>query len=174
MSRPALHLDFVAPAKTARWMGYALLTVALAITLELGLRYRAVQIELARLNVVQGMVAPSTTRKGLARDPRAEDQLKDAQSVIKQLALPWAGLINALENATTSDVAVLQLQPEAQQQVLRITAEARDHKAMLAYVKKLSENQLLSVVHWVNHQYQNDDPQRPLQFSVQATINTPQ
>lgn len=181
MSRRApLNLDFVASVRRSPWPGLLLLAMALGIALYLVVRYQHTRIEVERLNVLQGLVAPTSTdtsRKGAKRDDkdnRTDEQTKDAQATVRQLALPWAALITALESSTSNDVAVLQVQPEAQQQLVRITAEARDHRAMLVYVDKLQQNQILRNIHWLNHQYQNDDPQRPLQFSLQAAFGDAQ
>ena len=177
MNRAPLSLDFVAVTRHTPWLGLLLLAVALGIAVYLVVSYQHTQSEIERLDVLRGLApaSPSTPASKSAKsagsnnkDNRTDEQAKDAQAAVRQLALPWAALIAALESSTSRDVAVLQVQPEAQQQVLRITAEARDHKAMLAYVEKLQKNQILRNIHWINHQYQNDDPQRPLQFSLQA------
>ena len=96
--------------------------------------------------------------------------MKNAEAVVRQLSLPWALLVYALEQAATRDVAILQLQPDAQQRLLRITAEARDKEAMLEYLRRLMAAKAFFNVHLVNHQVQIQDPQRPIQFSVQTSF----
>jgi Tfp pilus assembly protein PilN len=89
---------------------------------------------------------------------------------MRQLTLPWGPLIETVENAGSQDVAILQLQPEAQQRVLRITAEARTQDAMVDYLKRLTQARGFNEVHLLNHQVQQDDPQRPVQFAAQASF----
>ena len=54
-------------------------------------------------------------RRAPCRASGSTSELKSAQATVRQLALPWAQLIDALERAATREVAVLQLQPDAQQ-----------------------------------------------------------
>src|SRR5260221_13361764 len=77
-------------------------------------------------------------------------------------------MIEAVEAASSSEVTVLQLQPETQQRNLRLTAEAKNREAMLRDVRRLGETRVLSGVHPVNHHVQVEDPSRPIQLRVQA------
>ena len=43
-------------------------------------------------------------------------------------------------------------------------------EAMFEYLRRLGSAQGLAEVHLVSHQVQREDPQRPIQFAVQATI----
>ena len=52
--------------------------------------------------------------------------------------------------------------------MLRLTAEARNREAMFEYLRRLAQARGLAEVHLVSHQVQRDDPQRPIQFTVQA------
>jgi Tfp pilus assembly protein PilN len=90
--------------------------------------------------------------------------------VVRQLTLPWAALIGTLEQAATREVAILQLQPDAEQRLVRLSGEARDREAMFQYLRRLSAAPGLGDVHLVSHQVQLEDPQRPIQFAVQATL----
>jgi Tfp pilus assembly protein PilN len=101
---------------------------------------------------------------------RLEAETKSAEAVVRELTLPWAGLIRSLEEAAMRDVAILQLQPDAHQRVLKLTAEARSQEAMFQYLRRLAAAKSLGEAHLVSHQVQRDDPQRPIQFSVQATL----
>jgi Tfp pilus assembly protein PilN len=101
---------------------------------------------------------------------RLEEQTKRAEAVVRELTLPWGALLRTLEEAAMRDVAILQLQPDAQQRLLKLTAEARSQKAMFEYLRRLAAAKTLGEAHLVSHQVQHDDPQRPIQFSVQATL----
>src|SRR5262249_8208967 len=79
-------------------------------------------------------------------------------------------LIGAIEGAATRDVAILQLQPDAEHSVLRLTAEARNRDAMFEYLKRLGAARELTNVVLVSHQGQKDEPQQPIQFSGQALL----
>lgn len=165
--RPArLELDHVAPRRRARWPGTVVLLLSFAAAAHLGLQYRDT---LSALEQVQAMRVPAASLPAVpAKRKDAEQQV--ARAAVRQLALPWAGLIRAVEDSATPDVALLQLQPEAQQQLLRVTAEARDAAAMFKYLRHLAEAKGLGEVHLLTHEVAQDDPQKPVRFSAQASF----
>jgi Tfp pilus assembly protein PilN len=93
--------------------------------------------------------------------------------VVRELALPWASLVQAIEQASTRQVALLQLQPDAEKRIVKLTAEARSREAMFDYMRRLGAANGLADVHIVSHQVQREDPQHPIQFSVQASFRSP-
>ena len=152
------------------WPGIALLVVSLAIAGELGLRYRDARQEVVRLEAQVGLVLPDARPARAVPKERLDEQAKSAEAVVRSLTLPWAGLVGAIEQAATKDVAILQLQPDADQRLLRLTAEARHRDAMFEYLRRLGAARELSNVVLVSHQVQQEDPQHPIQFSVQAQL----
>ncbi|HYI85621.1 MAG TPA: hypothetical protein VEX61_00865, partial [Burkholderiales bacterium] len=62
------------------------------------------------------------------------------------------------------------IQPDAQQRLVRLTAEARNEGQMLEYLRRVGAAGRFSEVHLVSHQLREDDPLRPVQFSLQATF----
>ena len=97
--------------------------------------------------------------------------MKSAQATVRQLALPWPQLIDSLERAALKEVAVLHIQPDAQSRVVRVTASAAQERAMLEYLRRLGNG--FAEVHLLSHQIREDEPQRPIQFSVQASFRAP-
>ena len=147
-----------------------MLVLALALASHMLVRYRDARQEVVRLEAQSGMIAPERRAAAAPPKERLEEQTKAAEAVVRQLTLPWAGLIGAIEQAATPDVAILQLQPDADQRALKITAEARHRDAMFVYLRRLGASRELLDVHLVSHQVQREDPQQPIQFSVQATL----
>jgi Tfp pilus assembly protein PilN len=168
MKPPRLELDHIAPRPRRRWPGYLVLAVALGVAGDLMLRYHETAAGLERHHATNALIGVAKAKPAASKTHEAEEKI--ARTAVRQLALPWAGLIRALEGATTPDVAVLQLQPEAQQQVLRINAEARDAAAMFRYLRALGAAKGLSEIHLVNHEIAQDDPQRPVRFAAQASF----
>lgn len=169
--RPArVNLDYVAAARRPPWLGVALLAIALAVAGGLLLEYRAAQSELARIETVAGLAGPARRPAPSLSRERLDEEVRDAERVVRQLALPWGTLVLAIEQAATRDVALLQLQPDADSRIVKLTAEARNREAMFDYVRRLGAAPGLGEVHVVNHQVQRDDPRRPVQFSVQASM----
>jgi len=170
MSVERLELDFVARPRRAAWLGYFVLAASLAVAGEVALRHRDAQDERARIEVTTGLLIGERRPARALPKERLEEEAKAAQAVMRRLTLPWAPLVATIEEAATRDVAILQLQPDPQQRVLRLTGEARDQGAMLEYLQRLANAKALTEVHLLNHQVQLDDPQRPIQFAVQAAL----
>jgi hypothetical protein len=171
MRRAPLQLDLVAPPRRARWLGWLVLAGSLLVASELFMRMREAQEQVARLDAVHGLLGEARPARALPRE-KLEEQMKEAQSVLRQLALPWAQIVESLENAAMPDVAVLQVQPEAQQRLLRVTAEAKGEETMFRYLRRLAAAEGFSDVHLVSHQVREDDPRRPLQFSLQVSFRS--
>lgn len=171
MSVGYLQLDYVARPRRPRAAGVLLLLAALATAAALIERRREIDqaIALARPSEHPSALRPAAG--GTSRDPK-EQELRSAQLVVRQLALPWADMLMAIESAAGDDVAVLQVQPEARERVLRVTAEARDERAMLGYLRRLAESPVLVDAHLSSHQWITEDPRRPLQFTVLAQLRT--
>lgn len=165
-----LDLDYVARRRRPAWLGLALLAGSLALAGELALRYRDVQLEHARLEAQSALAPPERRAPASLPRERLDEEAKSAEAVVRQLTLPWGALIRTIEQAATRDVAILQLQPDAESRTLRITAEARHREAMFDYLRRLAGGGSLAQVHIVSHQVRREDPRRPIQFSVQASL----
>jgi Tfp pilus assembly protein PilN len=146
-----------------------LLAVSLTLAAWLTERYRDARVEVARLETQSGLIAPERPAKPIPRE-KIEEEARNAEAVVRQLTLPWAALIGTIEQAATREVAILQLQPDADTRLLRLTAETRQRDAMFDFVRRLAASPGLADVHLVSHQVQREDPQQPVQFSIQASI----
>ena len=170
MSAARLDFDYVARSRRATWLGYALLAASIVVASEVALRYRDVQDERARMEVATGLLIGARRPARAIPKERLDEEAKAAQAVVRRLTLPWAPLFATIEKAATRDVAILQLQPDPRQRVLRLTGEARDQGAMLEYLQRLADAKALTDVQLLNHQVRLDDPQQPIQFAVQAAL----
>jgi hypothetical protein len=168
-----LELDYIAAPRRAAWPGMLLLVLGLALAAHLVSRYRDTQLELARLEAAANLIGPERLPPRTVPKERLDEESKNAEAVVRQLTVPWGLVVQAVEQAATRDVAVLQLQPDAESRSVRLTAEARHSQAMFEYLRRLGAAKGLSDVHLVSHQVQRDDPQQPIQFSVQASVKPP-
>jgi len=174
MTPRRLDLDYVAAPRPPLWIGFSVLIVALAIAGNMVLRHRDARHELAALDAAQGLLNAERGPRRAVPKERLEEEAKLIDAAVRQLTLPWAQMIEAVEAASTGEVALLQMQPEAQQRTLRLTAEAKSREAMLRFVRRLGQSRALSGVHLINHQVQVEDPSRPVQFGVRAAFRSPQ
>ena len=146
-----------------------MLAASLAVAAGLAERYRDARIEVSRLETQSGLIVPERPARPIPRE-KVEEEARNAEAVVRQLTLPWASIIGNIEQAATREVAILQLQPDAESRLLRLTAETRHREAMFDFVRRLGSAQGLADVHLVSHQVQREDPQQPVQFSIQASI----
>jgi len=172
MKRAALELDFIAAPRRPRLAGVLVLALALGAGGALLAKYRDAQQRLQQLDAAESLMGASRAPRAAAPRERLEDQMKSAQATVRQLALPWAELIDSLERSAMREVSVLHVQPDAQQRVIRVTAEARGEPQMLEYLRRVGAAGGFSEVHLVSHQVREDDPLRPLQFSLQASFRS--
>ncbi len=169
--RPApLQLDFVQPVRRPLWLGLLLLALALGVAADLGKRWQDTREALQRMQASDSLLNTDRPRGKPVPAEYLDDHVKAAETVVRNLTLPWASLIETLEETGNQDVAVLQVQPDAQQRLLRMTGEARNQNALWQYVNSLAATRSLEEVHLLNHQVLQEDPQKPLQFSLQARI----
>lgn len=170
MKPRALELDYIAPRRRPIWLGALILGLALGAAAVLFTQYRDTQLELARLEAAAGLLGAERRPARTISKERLEEEVKAAETVVRSLTLPWAALVETLERAATREVALLQLQPDAQNRVLRLTLEAKSRQAMFDYARRLGTSGLLADAHILSHQVLVDNPQRPIQFSVQALL----
>jgi hypothetical protein len=170
MRHTPLQLDFIQPVRRPRWFGLLLLALALGVAAQLGTRWQDAREALQRMQASDSMLNSDRPRAKPVPAERLDDHVKAAEAVVRNLTLPWASLIETLEGTSNEDVAVLQIQPDAQQRLLRVTGEARNQNAMWQYVNSLATTRDLADVHLLNHQIMQEDPQKPLLFSLQARI----
>ncbi len=170
MSARRLHIDYVAAERGPRLAGFVVLALALATAGVLVDRYRATRAALERIDASQGVLGAERPRPRVLSREKLQEEAKGAAAAVRQLALPWRGIIDTVEGAATPEVAILQLQPDAQQRLLRLVATARNQEVMLEYVRTLAAAEMISDPHVVNHQVRVEEPGRPVQFTVQASL----
>jgi hypothetical protein len=170
MSLPRAELDYIAPPRRSRAAGIAVLAIALGVAGFLVQRYSEVKVEIGRIDAAHDMLAGGERRPAAVARKTIDEEIKGAEAVVRQLALPWAAMVQAVEGASSPEVALLQMQPDAQQRQLRLTAEARSEKAMLAYLERLAAAPVLGDVYIASHQVMLEEPRRPIQFTVLARL----
>lgn len=170
MTRP-LQLDFAAQPGPLRTLGIALLVAGVAAVLWVGRAYLASSEELAgrdaRWRVLQGQRSSAAPAPGDSWK-QFDTELAFANKTIGRLSLPWDRLFLEVEGSVDEHVTLLGVEPDADKGELKISAEARNLAAMLAYAKRLRAGPLFTGAHVQSHQLQLQDPQRPVRFTVQA------
>jgi Tfp pilus assembly protein PilN len=174
-----VNIDFAPPslrralfhAPRATW---SLLIVALALVgplLSVGAQYRS----LRRMEAQQQAQAAQAQARAAVRAPVAAPvravppaQAGAVNASVQQLNVPWRGLHDAVQAATPATIALLALEPDAKKSSVRITAEAKTSDDMIAYVEQLQRVEWFSAVLLARHEINEQDPNRPIRFQVDA------
>jgi len=163
-----LELDF-APAQRNAPIGWLLLAAGLVVAAIAGVQFRSAHAErmmhVSDLSVISQKLLPYVSEGGnTAADPRAA---KAAAAVARDLRVPWAEMLAALEGVQARDVALLGVEPSPTRHNIRITAEAKSLDAMLNYVDALRSD-AFPEVSLASHQVETQTPGNPVRFMVQA------
>lgn len=175
-----LHLDFACPHTTtadrAAWTLAALASASIAV---LGWQYLTLSADLetgereqARFERVAQPQIPAVGEAGDRGDHTDRDalrrEMRQARRIIEQLDAPWMALFSAIEAAFDDNVTLLGIEPEPDRREVRLLAEAKDTAAMLAYVRQVRSSPVLREVWLASHLVNQQDPLRPVRFTMQA------
>lgn len=164
-----------AKGKPALFFGFVLVTLAFILGGSwLWQEYRyltEIKAQLAqekfRLGAQQPAVMAQPKRVNNAAD------IDTMNSAIRRLNTPWPYIFSGFESVASPKVALLSIAPDAKVALLRGTAEARTHEAMIDYVQRLSETEPFVYAVLVKHEINDRDPQRPLHFSFEVRLQAP-
>ncbi|HZF38057.1 MAG TPA: PilN domain-containing protein [Blastocatellia bacterium] len=168
--KPHLSIDYQNHGRFARF-GWLLLGVAVLLVLDAMYTQRTAESELMALEShLQGKssVVQSSNRLSSNSTEAAEVQLREAEDVLRQLTIPWHTLFQSIERAFAEEVALLAVQPDVQRRSITIVGEAKQYNDVLAYVTRLRAEAPLASVYLVGNEIKENDPQRPLLFTVSA------
>lgn len=167
-----VRLDYQRSAKPFPWPGAALFIVALAALALSGGYYYELTLKASGWEEKVRQIERAShkgkwTIHGDARETALE--IQHANDVLRQLSLPWEPLFQAVETSTGKEVSLLGMEPDVQKHVVKITGEAKNIPAMLGYIQRLEARKEFGSVYLQNHRVQQQDPEKPVRFSVLAT-----
>jgi Tfp pilus assembly protein PilN len=173
MRASIVRLEFAPGARPRSTIGWLMLASAaallVAVLVPFGLAVSVHEHDMRVLAELDARHAEARPRTQAAKpDPAYLARVKSAQQVAKSLTAPWAGLLDAIESAPQQSVALLAVEPSSAKQSFRLTAEARDAHAMLAYLEALQNDRRLTSVVLVSHQVQVQAIGKPIRFQLQA------
>ncbi|MFO1401006.1 MAG: hypothetical protein U1F30_07310 [Steroidobacteraceae bacterium] len=168
MSRPALHLDFVAPAPQPRWPGAALLLAGIVTVAATAVAWQRTAATAAGMHL--RVDARAANRHMALQQPSAE-LLGSAAAASRELAMPWGLMLSDLESAgkaSASDVALLAVTPDSRTGRIAITAEARTLPLALGYLQQLQSRPAVHDAVLVAHELQVGAADRPVRIQISA------
>jgi len=167
----AVKLDFLQPASRSSGGGVLLAAGVVAVFVvlsfygDLNSEARQLESQAAKLERRARGLAPVATRV----DASLQQEIRRANEVIDQLALPWDAMFRSVEGAATDRVALLGIAPDAKSGMVQISAEASDAQAMFDYVRRLGQQGEVSQVYLLQHQRERQSTVWPIRFQVSAS-----
>ncbi len=167
-----MDLDFAGSARRGRWLGIGLLLVAAIATAKMLHVYSSAASE---ADLLETRIAQLERRAGGVREDKAPvpeatlREIRQANEVIGQIALPWDRLFKAVEAAAGNKVGLLGITPDQKGGTVEVSGECADLQTLFDYVKRLDRQASLGRVYLLNHQINAQDPQRPVRFTVTAS-----
>ncbi len=169
MRTRTLRLDFAAAPRGPSAGGLILCAVGLGVAIAVGSVFRDEIAERARL---EGAVEELNDRhKAPAETPAQAAEQAEISKMQRELSIPWTPLLADLEAASAdmaNEVSLLQVEPDAEKNVVRITAEVRTLTDALAYLQRLQKSPLLRYPMLESHERKKDDPLHPLRIKLSA------
>jgi hypothetical protein len=175
MAMGALRLDYQRPNRLVPWLGVGMLVAAGGALALLGGQYRALNQQFAFWEGKVEHIERVSSHRAFMSRPLSEQavraqmlEVKQANQVVRQLSQPWNALFKAVEPVGENGIALLSMEPDLQKGTVKIGGEAKDLSALLKYVRQLSSREVFGGVQLINHQIRQDDPEKPLRFSLLA------
>lgn len=170
----AISLDYQHNRRRWHWPDILLLVGGLSLSAYVGIHYANVSAEIDSLEAKQ--TAFERTSNHQAADSRLASldaqqlraEVKQANDVLAQLALPWEALFKDIESSQKDRVALLSIEPDPAKRVVRIMGEAKDLDAMLGYVRFLQNKGSLTGVYLQSHHVEQQTAEKPVRFAVLA------
>lgn len=169
-----LSLDYQRKRRPADGRDKALLIGALIATIFIGTHYLTISAEIDALEAKHAAGhkpgnAGLDSRLASLDAQQLKTEVKRANAVLSQLALPWDKLFADLDASQRERVALLVIEPDTEKRVIKVTGEARDFAAMLGYITYLQGVPSLTHVYLQNHHIEQQSAERPVRFSLLAS-----
>lgn len=142
----ALDIDFLARSRPAGWVSWALLASGVLLFAAALDDHLAARAGLARLEArVARQKQPSLRHdKPVGQTPAAASAAVDPDAALRrlavELAIPWDGMLEAVELAVDDRLALLSVAGDGKSRELRLEAEARSLADALAFAERLRDS----------------------------------
>jgi len=152
--------------------GWLLLVAGALATAFAVLQFQAANAERGReareLRTLEASLSEPATGNATSATVQDARSARATAAALRELQVPWATLFVGLESVAGRNVGLLSIEPSAQRQEVRITAEAKNSGAMLDFLDALRGQPPLREVVLVSHQIQAQTPGTPLRFQARA------
>jgi Tfp pilus assembly protein PilN len=163
-----------------RYSAYLVLFISLVLTIVMVVNYSSISRENANLSTliekIEGRAQPNKGAfSGSQLNPEQQKELVAfSNQIINKLNLPWGDLFQSLGKAHSDEVALLGIEPNIKKGVVKLSGEARNFKAMFDFMRDLNTKSGMKKVYLIEHKVNEQDPDRPIHFTLEASwINKP-
>jgi hypothetical protein len=168
-----LRLDYEKNAPIP-WLGMRILVLVLLAIIPFAIYFQGL---MKRVTLLESMVEYTSSEKsqraaavksiGIGRVDLAQE-VKNANIVLHRLSVPWDELFKAVESSSGSHVRLLALEPDFDKKQVQITGEGSSYKSVMKYITELERQDVIGTVYLQNHEIRQDDPDKPVRFSLLA------
>jgi Tfp pilus assembly protein PilN len=156
--------------KSTSWLWLSA-AIGLAAAAWLGLlalqQYRIVEQAATRNDKLATMQnASKTPTPGRAE----QENLKRWTQLKMERDFPWAPVFQAVEKVTGRDIELLEFKPDKLNRTIALGGEAKDRKALVAYLAVLSTQRALKNVYLVHQQSVERGALETVAFEIRATL----
>lgn len=166
MSAPRLDLDF-RRRRHVTLPGLAILATGVAVLLAVGHLHRQTVAEIA-LRQEQLIHRHRPTPPAADATPLPNTKPQAMQAILHRLTLPWDELFTAIEKASSKDITLLAVLPEASKGTVQLRGEARNLYAVLHYLQTLDDGRYFEKVDLAEHEIAGQNPELPVRFTITA------
>lgn len=112
--------------------------------------------------VSAGRIEDAASQADLALEVNA------ANAVLRQLTVPWDDFFGALESSGRGKVTLLALEPDVEKLQVKVVGETKNYEGVMSYITQLEGKPIFSSVYLLNHHVEQQDPDKPVRFSLVA------
>jgi len=116
--------------------------------------------------MVPSQAASEATEKVFELPKREVGLIKLA---VHQLSIPWQPLFQTIEQTKHKSIALLELSPSDQKDLLILRGEAKTLDAVFVYIRSLETSDSLDKVYLQSHSVDNADRSKPVLFTIYAS-----
>lgn len=165
------HVDFVASSASSARTGIVLFVIGTLLAGAAVMDDANRSDELVQLQVSLKKAKAVSRRMEAVRAPDHGIGLagvRQSGDINRRLTSPWSELLDALEHAQNDSIALLAIEPNAEQGKLRLSGEAKDMDALVGYIRSLDGKAGLSELRLLTQQAKQSDPQHPVEFVLES------
>jgi Tfp pilus assembly protein PilN len=170
-----LNLDYRHDQRLVRYPAYLVLSISLIFAIVMLVNYSRISHENVNLSAliekIEGRTQPNRESSFVSHlNPEQQKELVVfSNQIINKLNLPWSDLFQSLGESHSDEVALLGIEPNIKKGIVKLSGEARNFKAMFDFMRDLNTKSGMAKVYLIEHKVNEQDPDRPIHFTLEAS-----